>query len=78
MPTAKRAAKIVKLPAKEAKRPLKLRGNLVPVTVGLAPEMVELLDRAATRERRSRTNLIDAWLAEMLERKGYLPPQEND
>jgi hypothetical protein len=52
-----------------------LRGDLVPVSVGLSPEMVELLDQAATRERRSRTSLMAAWLTEMLEQKGYKPPE---
>jgi hypothetical protein len=69
---AKRAAKVIPLPQPEPEKPpRKLRGRVVPVTVGLPPEMVDLLDVAADRERRSRTNLIDAWLAEMLEQKGY-------
>jgi hypothetical protein len=49
----------------------KLRGRLVPVTVGMQPELVKLLDAAASRERRSRNNLIDTWLADRLEQEGY-------
>jgi hypothetical protein len=74
MPTAKRATKAVKPPPPEqpkSARKLKLRGRLVPVTVGIPPEKLALLDRAAARETRSRNNLIDAWLTEMLEQKGY-------
>jgi hypothetical protein len=47
------------------------RGNLVPVTVGMPLALIELLDVAAERERRSRTNLIDVWLSERLEQEGY-------
>jgi hypothetical protein len=69
MPT-KRAAKLAP-PPEPPKPERKTRGRLVPVTVGMPAELIELLDVAAERERRSRTNLIDAWLAEMLEQKGY-------
>jgi len=75
MPT-KRTTKADKPKPPAPERPeRKLRGHLFPVTVGLPLDLVELLDKAAGRERRSRTNLIEAWLAEQLERKGYLPPQ---
>jgi hypothetical protein len=62
---AKRVAKAAPKPAR------KTRGRLVPVTVGMPPELIERLDQAAEQENRSRTNLIDTWLAEMLEQKGY-------
>lgn len=75
---AKRAAKVAPPPPEPEKPTRKLRGRVVPVTVGLPPEMVDLLDVAADRERRSRTNLIEAWLAKMLEREGYMPPQGGD
>jgi hypothetical protein len=62
---AKRIAKVAAKPAR------KTRGRLVPVTVGMLPEMIDLLDQAAERANRSRTNLIDTWLAERLQQEGY-------
>jgi hypothetical protein len=37
----------------------------------MLPEMIDLLDQAADRERRSRTNLIGIWLSDRLEQEGY-------
>jgi hypothetical protein len=69
---AKRPAKVA--PKPEPQRDWKLRGRLVPVTAGLPPDVVVALDAAATRMRLSRTKLMEIWLAERLEREGYLKP----
>jgi hypothetical protein len=37
----------------------------------MPPDLIDLLDEAAGREGRSRTNLIDRWLFERLEQEGY-------
>jgi metal-responsive CopG/Arc/MetJ family transcriptional regulator len=51
----------------------KLRGRLQQVTIGLPPDLVVRLDKAAAEEKRSRGRqievLIENWLSERQQRK---------
>jgi hypothetical protein len=71
------AKKPAKAPAKAPARSRAKQEAKVITTVGLPPDKLKALDRAAARETRSRNNLIEAWLTEMLEQKGYLPRPED-
>lgn len=48
----------------------------VAISIRVSPRFKQLLEAAATRERRSQTNMLETLLFAYCEQQGIAPPQE--